>query len=122
MIQRYEHYIGTGHSEGLESMERKVDRGHNLYPWSWCKNEDVEKLEQELAEVKAANRWRDVKEELPEMKGIQQYIIRHRDGGCNIATWSRGSGTFWVLCLDLDLDDITHWMPLPELKDSGVTK
>jgi len=77
--------------------------------------EHIRKLEKELAEVKEANRWRDVKEEMPKKDG--DYLTTY-DDWTHIHTNKFINGEFHFV--SAYGSKANYWKPIEELKESGV--
>lgn len=101
MIQRY---------EVCQWKHNTIEKDNGNY----CLYKDVKKLEQELAEVKEANRWRDVKEELPGESLI--VIIQEKDYPCSDFGYYVKDEGWWTHEPCGEKTEVTYWQPLPELK------
>lgn len=55
--------------------------------------------------------WIKVNESLPNDK---EYVLICYAGGIELAYCDRTRGTWWSDWSDYPLNEVTHWMPLPE--------
>lgn len=88
-------------------------------------NRITSELQKEIDRLKAENEWISVKERLPETKSNGSYrqsipILAYSDGiifKSRYETNNNGEHEFsqWYCTLiDDTIDDVTHWMPLPQ--------
>lgn len=63
--------------------------------------------------------WISVKDMVP---AETQWVLVSAGGAVNCMAWHEGSWQNWGECTNLQVEDITHWQPLPESpKQSGHT-
>ena len=75
-------------------------------------HKEIERLEQRIAELEAAQRWIPVEERLPEEGDIYQVVKQSEAGAYTTHCYYYGNGLWDVMS-----DQVSHWMndfPLPD--------
>lgn len=89
---------------------------------AWIKAADYDTVKAKYikgGEYILANLWIPVEEDLPKDK--ESVFVRNKDGKCTSAWYSHDTETWFLAYGEIAGDDviysqITHWMPIPELK------
>ncbi len=69
----------------------------------------IAELEAETVQLKVAQRWVDVKKQMPKVPIV---LVARKDGSVGLdSTYSDGGRDYWY---NSGIDNVTHWMPLPE--------
>ena len=88
-----------------------------FYPRAYAPCEEEIELMGQALEVYEQSKWVSVNDRLPELDVY--VLVRYADGSCGIShvkKWNTIS--VWADSIWVDNENVTHWQPLPEFKES----
>ena len=115
----------------IAELEKQSEHWHRLYQvksdlLDGCERgftPELEQLQKRIAELESKQRWIPVSERLPEVGKYVFLFMVSKTYGVGIGTGyvPKDKKYQWVVTqMPIPYDEITHWMPLPELPEANL--